>query len=129
MRPSAVFGGAAARADDRAILRRASRFEWGPLLRAGVEIYEYQPTMFHCKVMIVDELWTSVGSTNFDSRSFSVNDEANLNVYDARFAREQVAIFERDLARSRRVMVDEWAGRSWRDKLLDALSGTFSSQL
>ena len=68
--------------------------------------------------MIVDELWTSVGSTSFDRRSFSVDDEANLDVHDARFAREQVAIFERDLARSRRVMVDEWAGRSWRDKLL-----------
>ena len=81
------------------------------------------------QVVIVDELWTSVGSTSFDSRSFSVGDEANLDVHDARFAREQVAIFERDLARSRRVMVDEWAGRSWRDKLLDALSGTFSSQL
>ena len=55
---------------DRGFVRRASRSRWGPLLRAGVEIYEYQPTMYHCKVMIVDELWTSVGSTNFDSRSF-----------------------------------------------------------
>jgi cardiolipin synthase len=50
--------------------------------------------------VIVDELWTSVGSTSFDRRSFSVDDEANLDVHDARFAREQVAIFERDLARS-----------------------------
>jgi len=53
---------------DRGLVRRASRFEWWPFLRAGVEINEYQPTMYHCKVMIVDELWTSVGSTNFDSR-------------------------------------------------------------
>jgi len=114
---------------DRAILRRASRFEWGPLLRAGVEVHEYQPTMYHCKVMIVDELWTSVGSTNFDSRSFSVNDEANLNVHDGGFAREQVAIFERDLKASRRVTLDEWENRPWSDKLLDALAGTLSSQL
>ena len=114
---------------DRAILRRASRFEWGPLLRAGVEVHEYQPTMYHCKVMIVDELWTSVGSTNFDSRSFSVNDEANLNVHDGGFAREQVAIFERDLKASRRVTLDEWEKRPWSDKLLDALAGTLSSQL
>ena len=54
-----------------------------------MKIYEYQPTMYHCKVMIVDDLWTSVGSTNFDNRSFRLNDEANLNVLDADFAREQ----------------------------------------
>ena len=114
---------------DRKALRRASRFEWGPLLRAGVEIYEYQPTMFHCKVMIVDERWTSVGSTNFDSRSFSVNDEANLNIYDAEFAREQVRIFEEDLRRSRRITLKEWENRAWSDKALDAVAGLFSSQL
>ena len=114
---------------DREILRRASRFEWGPLLRAGIEIYEYQPTMYHCKVMIVDGLWTSVGSTNFDSRSFSVNDEANLNVHDAPFAQAQRTIFDADLRLSRRVTLAEWESRSWSDKWLDALAGTLSSQL
>lgn len=114
---------------DRAILRRASRFEWGPLLRAGVEIHEYQPTMYHCKVMIVDEVWTSVGSTNFDSRSFSVNDEANLNIHDAGFARDQAATFERDLRESHRVTLTEWESRPWNDKFLDALAGLLSSQL
>ncbi|MBA3505886.1 MAG: cardiolipin synthase B [Betaproteobacteria bacterium] len=114
---------------DRQALRRASRFEWGPLLRAGVEIYEYQPTMFHCKVMIVDERWTSVGSTNFDSRSFSVNDEANLNIYDTEFARAQVRIFDEDLRHSRRITLEEWENRPWSDKVLDALAGLFSSQL
>jgi len=114
---------------DRKLLRRASRFEWGPLLRAGIDIYEYQPTMFHCKVMIVDELWTSVGSTNFDSRSFSVNDEANLNIYDGEFARIQARIFEQDLRDSRRITLEEWESRPWSDKLLDSLAGLFSSQL
>ncbi|MGH8532535.1 MAG: phospholipase D-like domain-containing protein [Gammaproteobacteria bacterium] len=114
---------------DRELVQRASRFEWGPLLRAGVEIHEYQPTMYHCKVMIVDELWTSVGSTNFDSRSFSVNDEANLNIHDAGFARGQVETFERDLQKSRRVTLAEWENRPWSDKLLDALAGLLSSQL
>ncbi|MDQ3774501.1 MAG: phospholipase D-like domain-containing protein [Pseudomonadota bacterium] len=114
---------------DREILQRASRFEWGPLLRGGVEIYEYQPTMYHCKVMIVDELWTSVGSTNFDSRSFSVNDEANLNIHDTAFARDQVELFERDLQESRRVTLAEWENRPWSDKLLDSLAGLLSSQL
>ena len=59
----------------------------GRSCEAGAEIYEYRPTMYHCKVMIVDDCWTSVGSTNFDNRSFRLNDEANLNVYDADFAR------------------------------------------
>ncbi|APW46807.1 hypothetical protein RA876_11060 [Rhodoferax antarcticus] len=59
---------------------------WGSLLDAGIQIFEYQPTMFHCKVMVVDGLWVSLGSSNFDSRSFSINDEANMNVYDAQFA-------------------------------------------
>ena len=70
------------------------------LLRAGAEIYEYQPTMFHCKVMVVDDVWTSVGSTNFDNRSFSINDEANLNVYDRDFARVQIRTFDDDPSRA-----------------------------
>ncbi len=94
-----------------------------------VEINEYQPTMYHCKVLIVDELWTSVGSTNFDSRSSSVNDDANLNVHDAEFARAQVRIFNDDLAASRRVTLAEWEGRPWQYQFLDALAGALSSQL
>ena len=66
--------------------------------------------MYHCKVMIVDELMVSVGSTNFDNRSFRLNDEANLNVYDAAFAAEQVAIFAADLAKSRRITLRRVAG-------------------
>ena len=64
-------------------MRKASRAGWGELLEAGAEIHEYQPTMFHCKTLIVDRQLVSVGSTNFDNRSFRLNDEANLNVYDA----------------------------------------------
>jgi cardiolipin synthase len=71
---------------DSQIVAGASRVLWGDLLDAGVEIYEYQPAMYHCKVIIVDEVWVSVGSTNFDDRSFRLNDEANLNVYDSIFA-------------------------------------------
>ncbi len=114
---------------DTDIVRRASRATWGQLLRAGAEIYEYQPTMFHCKVMVVDELWVSVGSTNFDNRSFAVNDEANLNVYDGEFARRQVEIFEQDLARSRRITLEEWENRPWTEKLWEHTVGLLSSQL
>ncbi|WP_420473762.1 phospholipase D-like domain-containing protein [Noviherbaspirillum sp. ST9] len=114
---------------DRPSVRRASRAEWGELLRAGAEINEFQPTMYHVKVMIVDDRWVSVGSTNFDARSFAINDEANLNVYDREFARQQIDIFERDLAQSRRVSLQEWENRPWRDKLLDFLASLLSSQL
>ena len=78
---------------DTETVRAASRQTWGPLLAAGAEIYEYQPTMYHCKVMIVDNFMVSVGSTNFDSRSFRLNDEANLNIYDSAMATRQSAIF------------------------------------
>jgi cardiolipin synthase A/B len=114
---------------DSPAVRRASRSTWGELLRAGVEFYEYQPTFFHCKVMIVDELWVSVGSTNFDARSFSVNDEANLNVYDRDFAAAQARIFEDDLSRSRRISLEEWEKRPWTEKLWEHTMGLFSSQL
>jgi cardiolipin synthase len=114
---------------DAEVVRRASRAEWGKLLRAGAEIYEYQPTMFHCKVLVVDGAWTSVGSTNFDSRSFSVNDEANLNIYDGAFAAAQGKIFEEDLRRSRRVTLQEWENRPWAEKLWEHTMGLLSSQL
>jgi cardiolipin synthase A/B len=102
---------------DQATVRRASHGLWGDLLRAGVQMHEYQPTMYHCKMMIVDGLMTSVGSTNFDMRSFRMNDEANLNVYDAGFARRMTEVFEADLAKSRRMTYEEWARRPLRTKL------------
>jgi cardiolipin synthase len=114
---------------DSETARRASRADWGPLLRAGAEIYEYQPTMFHVKVLVVDGLWTTVGSTNFDSRSFSVNDEANLNVYDRDFAAAQERIFEEDLKRSRRITLEEWQNRPWSQKLWERAMALFSAQL
>jgi cardiolipin synthase len=85
--------------------------------------------MYHCKVMIVDDIWTSVGSTNFDNRSFRLNDEANLNVYDADFACEQVAIFEQDKTRSRRVSLEEWVARPLSEKLKERLAALLRSQL
>ncbi|HEX6265598.1 MAG TPA: phospholipase D-like domain-containing protein [Burkholderiales bacterium] len=114
---------------DSEIVRRASRASWGALLRAGAELYEYQPTMYHCKVMIVDGRWVSVGSTNFDTRSFSTNDEANLNVYDRDFALAQVKIFDDDLKRSRRVTLEQWQARPWTEKLWEHTMGLLSSQL
>ena len=101
---------------DKPLVRSASRGTWGVLLRSGAEIYEFQPTMYHCKLLIVDELWVSVGSTNFDSRSFKLNDESNLNVYNQEFAERQVADFKVDLTRSRQITFQEWASRPLTEK-------------
>jgi cardiolipin synthase len=79
--------------------------------------------------VIVDDLWTSVGSTNFNSRSFSVDDEANLNVYDAEFAAVNVRIFEEDLKRSRRYTLEHWQSRPLHRKILEKALGMVSSQL
>jgi cardiolipin synthase len=117
------------RHSDAAVVRRASRSRWGPLLEAGVSIYEYRPTMYHTKVMIVDDVWTSVGSTNFDSRSFRLNDEANLNVLDPGFAREQAAVFEEDRARSTRITLDMWNSRPRSEKFKGGLAGLLRLQL
>ena len=114
---------------DSETVRRASRASWGPLLLAGATIAEYAPTMFHCKVMIVDGLLTSVGSTNFDNRSFRLNDEATLNILDARFARQQTETFNADLAKSKVIGFVEWAERPWTEKLAERWSRMFASQL
>lgn len=114
---------------DQTLVRRASRSRWGPLLAAGVRIHEFQPTHFHCKVMIVDGLWCSVGSTNFDNRSFRLNDEANLNIRDATFAQQMERIFADDLRRSREVTLAEWQQRPWREKLFEHTVGLLRSQM
>ena len=114
---------------DAALVRGASRAKWGPILQAGAELYEYQPTMYHCKVLVVDGVWTSVGSTNFDNRSFRLNDEANLNILDREFAARQLIDFEADLKKSRRITYDEWASRPVHEKAWEHFLGLFGSQL
>jgi cardiolipin synthase len=114
---------------DFRIVRRASRARYGPLLEAGIAIYEYQPTMYHTKVMIVDDLWVSVGSTNFDSRSFRLNDEANLNVLDPDLANELAGHFAEDKARSRRMTLEAWRARPWREKATERLAAMLRKQL
>ncbi len=114
---------------DTTITRRASRLRWGRLLQAGAEIYEYQPTMYHCKVMVVDDRWVSVGSTNFDNRSFRLNDEANLNALSQELAVEQSGIFERDKRRSRKVTFEQWKNRPLREKIVEMAAGLLRSQV
>lgn len=114
---------------DTETVKAASRATWGPLLQAGAEIYEYQPSMYHCKVMIVDQLMVSVGSTNFDNRSFRLNDEANLNVYDKAFSERQTRVFEEDLKKSRRVTYEEWRERPLRERVAERMAALLESQL
>jgi len=114
---------------DTEIVRKASRGSWGPMLAAGIEIAEYQPTMFHVKSLVIDGRFSSVGSTNFDNRSFRLNDEANLNVLNPDFGREQQRIFNDDWAKARKVTLAEWQARPWTDRFLEWLAGLLESQL
>ena len=114
---------------DSKTVQAASRAMWGELLGAGIEILQFQRTMYHCKVLIVDTLLVSVGSTNFDDRSFRLNDEANLNIYDNAFAAEQTRVFEDDLKGSKAVTLEEWEDRPLRERLAEKFTTLISSQL
>ena len=114
---------------DSEIVRSASRANWGELLQANVQIAEYQPTMFHVKSMVVDELLVSVGSTNFDNRSFRINDEANLNVFDAALALRQIEIFDEDWKRAKPVTFEMWQQRPLREKMTERITSLLRSQL
>ena len=113
---------------DSDTVRLASRAQWGPLLAAGVEIYEYLPTMMHNKMMIVDHEMVSVGSTNFDLRSFRLNDEASMNVYDRGFATQMTAVFNNDLKPTRRYTHEQWQQRPWKEKFLEMIVRPIRSQ-
>lgn len=114
---------------DTDVTRGASVARWGELLEAGVEIYEYAPTMYHTKLMIVDDAWVSVGSANFDNRSFRLNDEANLNCLDRDLAARLSRVFAADIARSHRMTHDEWVDRPWHRKLRENAAELLRSQL
>lgn len=114
---------------DARVVRSASRHFWGDLLRAGVKISEFQPTMYHCKVVIIDGVWVSVGSTNIDERALRLNDEANINFYDERLARRQIQLFEADLSRSKPYTTSQWEQRGVREKVTDWLASLLRSQI
>jgi cardiolipin synthase A/B len=111
------------------IVRRASRTLWPELLRAGAHIYEYGPAKLHCKILIVDDAFVSIGSVNFDERSFRINDEQNLNVIDRDFAARMIAEFERDRAQSRSITLEELKRTSWRLRAFEHFTALFRAQL
>lgn len=114
---------------DAETVRIASKREWGPLLDCGVEIYAYEPTMLHCKMLIFDRYMVSVGSTNFDMRSFELNDEASLNVYDKSFALQMTQVFETDIEFSTRWTLQKWQRRPWSEKVAEIILLPIRSQL
>ena len=114
---------------DSETVRLASKAHWGELLLGGVEIHEYQPTMMHNKLLIVDGLMVSVGSTNFDVRSFRLNDEASLNVYDAGFAARMTEVFEDDLKHTVLYTHEMWERRPLKEKLVEKFIRPIRSQL
>ncbi|AMJ63834.1 cardiolipin synthase B [Bosea sp. PAMC 26642] len=114
---------------DARVVQKASRHFWGEMLDAGIKIYEFDPTMYHCKLIIVDDVWTSVGSTNIDERALRLNDEANINFYDKRFAGHQIEIFKADIARSTLYTNTQWQQRSTGERLTDWLASLLRSQI
>lgn len=111
-------------ANNHPMTRRASRRRYGELLEAGIEMLEYQPGMIHAKILVADGACCVMGSTNFDSRSFDLNDEVNIVLIDPVLAVRLTADFERDVAVSHSVTYAEWRNRSLGEKTL-AMLGVF----
>ena len=114
---------------DSQVVRIISRREWGPLLESGVEIYQFEPTMLHTKMLIFDGFMVSVGSTNLDSRSFELNDEASLNIYDSTFAADMTRVFESDLSHATRYLLGNWRSRPLTQKIAEEILLPLRAQL
>lgn len=104
---------------DSPVVRRAGFYLYGPLLRAGVRIYEFTPTLLHQKVVIVDSAWSHIGSSNFDSRSLKVNEEVSVGLLDRAIAVQLKRAFADDLRRCEELTLEEWRTRSAGSRLLD----------
>lgn len=112
---------------DHALTRNSSRSLYGPLLKSGVEIYEYRTSMIHVKALMIDDLWSVVGSTNFDSRSFDINDELNVAIPDRAVTARLIQDFHRDLAQSDQVTYDQWR-KSMRFRAYERLESLLAKQ-
>jgi cardiolipin synthase len=115
--------------NDSMLARANSTRLYGRLLEAGIEIYEYTRTMLHHKYMVCDGVWTTVGTTNFDNRSFALNDESNMCVYDAAFAAEWNRIFFNDLAVCDLVELEQWRDRGFKTKAEEFFASLLRSQV
>ena len=114
---------------DHKITYIASRRYYGQMLLGGVEIFEYMPALLHSKTMVVDGVWATVGSTNFDNRSFALNEELNLTLYDRPLARQLEQTFAEDLKHARKITYEEWDNRSFKEKFFELFTFPVEEQL
>jgi cardiolipin synthase len=114
---------------DSPFVRRAGCHLYAELLRSGVRLYEFQPTLIHQKIVIVDDVWSHIGSTNFDSRSLSLNEEVGIGIRSARIAKELKSAYEDDLRRSKELSLEAWQRRPWRDRLFEWFAYQVHDQL
>ncbi|MDY6948964.1 MAG: phospholipase D-like domain-containing protein [Pseudomonadota bacterium] len=114
---------------DSPFVRRAGCRLYGQLLEGGVRLYEFKPTLIHQKIVIVDEIWSHIGSTNFDARSLSLNEEVGIGIRDARVARELKDAFESDLRRSRELTLQAWRQRPWYSRAVDWIAYQVHDQI
>ena len=110
-------------------VRAVGKARWKPLLEAGARFYEYEPARYHCKYLLVDHCWASVGSANLDNRSLSLNEEANLNVLDKDWVTAHSRVFDEDKARSREVTLRDWHRRPFAEKVRGNLASVFRQQM
>jgi cardiolipin synthase len=99
------------------------------MLLGGIEIFEYSPALMHSKTMVIDGVWATVGSTNFDNRSFALNEELNVAAYDREVAQKLEQIFATDLSRSRKVTYEEWQARGLKEKFFELFAFPVEEQL
>ena len=116
-------------ATDHHLVRQASRSQLGRLLQTGIKIYEYRAALLHAKTMVIDSIWATVGSTNLDRRSFELNEELNLVVYNGEIARRLESVFEEDLRGSREITYEAWSNRGVMSRFLEVLSVPFRDQM
>ncbi|HUJ15582.1 MAG TPA: cardiolipin synthase [Thermoanaerobaculia bacterium] len=114
---------------DVPLVRQASRMQYDVLLRRGIRLFEYQPTMMHAKTMVVDGIFSTVGSSNFDDRSFRLNDEVNVNVYDEEIGAQMTRMFFDDLAKCEEVTLRKWFRRPRWSRIKESLADLLKPQL
>jgi len=114
---------------DSQITYTASRSHYGPLLLGGVHIYEYKASLLHAKTIVVDGVWSTIGSTNFDNRSFALNQEINLTVYNREVAQRLERIFADDLKYSEPISYEQWQSRSLFERVMEIFAFPIKEQL
>jgi len=114
---------------DHPLVREAGRRDFGPLLQAGIEIYEYQPALLHAKTMVIDGVFVTLGSINLDNRSFALNQELNLTIYDREIGRRMQQVFATDLSRSAPVTYEAWKRRGLMARVYEFIALPIKNQL